>query len=111
MDDQSTYFDISEPVLYMSVIAHVKDEWAARIPAVTHVDQTVRLQSVTKNSNPFLWELLRYFRNLTGIGVLLNTSFNTQDKPMITTLADALRILDETELDAVYSEGWLFTKM
>ena len=110
VEEQTTYFDVTVPVPYMSVIGHVRAEWAAKIPAVTHVDGTARLQTVSEDSNKFLWELIGCFKELTGIGVLLNTSFNGKAKPMITTMSDALKILDETELDAVYSEGWLFEK-
>lgn len=110
VEEQATYFDVMVPVPYMSVIGHVRNEWTAKIPAVTHVDGTARLQSVSEHSNKFLWELIGCFKALTGIGVLLNTSFNGKATPMITTVSGALKILDETELDAVYAEGWLFEK-
>lgn len=109
-EDQVIYFDIDMPVPYMSVAAKVRSEWIGRLPAVTHIDGTARIQTVTRESNAFLWQLLSEFRELTGTGVLLNTSFNVNGGPMIATLNQGLKILGNSALDAVYCHGWLFRK-
>jgi predicted NodU family carbamoyl transferase len=109
-EDQAEYFEIDGPVPYMSIIGFTRPEWKSRLAAVTHVDGSARLQTVTRQQSPFLWELLGEMKRITGVGVLLNTSFNGRGEPMISEIRDALRLLDETGLDAVYCEGWLFQK-
>jgi carbamoyltransferase len=78
--------------------------------AVTHVDNTARLQTVTKVENEFLWNLLDSFEAIKGFGVLLNTSFNTKGRPILTRIQDALEVLDTTQLDYLYVEGYLFSR-
>ena len=108
--DQKEYFDVSIPVPYMSIIGFVKSLWKDKIPAVTHVDGSARLQTISKEQNEFLWDLLGEFKKITNIGVLLNTSFNGRGKPILDTYKEAFLLLETTELDAVYSNGWLFKK-
>lgn len=109
-EDQQKYFDLDVPSPYMSYIGYVLPEWIDKLPAITHVDGTARVQSVDEAQNPFLHSLLTAFEKLTGVGVLLNTSFNGRGEPIVTRISEALAILDSTELDAVYSNGWLFEK-
>lgn len=109
-EDQAKYFDVNKPVPYMSLIGFVKEEWQLQIPSVTHVDGSARLQTVNRDQNIFLWELLEQFKRITGIGVLLNTSFNGKGEAIISKLSEALKLLDDTDLDYVYSNGWLFSK-
>jgi carbamoyltransferase len=107
-EDVSLYFDISIPVPFMSVIGYVNPGWIEKLPAITHADNSARVQTVSKEQNAFLWELLSEFQKITSVGVLLNTSFNGKGKPMINTISDGLTLLDNTGLDALYAEGWLF---
>jgi len=81
----------------MSFVAEVKEEYKEQLQSITHVDNTARLQTVTKESNPFFYDLLTEWD-----GVLLNTSFNVQGKPILNTLKDAIDILNKTQLDYVY---------
>jgi carbamoyltransferase len=69
------------------------------IPAVTHVDGSARVQTVSKATNPQFWELLREFQALTGVPVLLNTSYNGKDEPIVCSPKDALRCFLSTKLD------------
>jgi carbamoyltransferase len=71
----------------------------ATIPAVTHVDYSARVQTVDRERNPRLYALLRTFAQLTGTPVLVNTSFNVNDEPIVCTPADAYRCFVKTELD------------
>jgi carbamoyltransferase len=68
------------------------------------------LQTVTKDENGFLYDLLGEFQNLTGFDVLLNTSFNMKGKPILSSISDALEILDKTKISAVWIEGWIFKR-
>lgn len=108
--EQHRYFDLSVPAPYMSYIGYVLPEWVGRLPAITHADGTARVQTVTKDQNAFLWDLLDEFEKLTGVGVLLNTSFNGKGEPIISRVSEALAVLDSTRLDAVYADGWLFKR-
>ena len=69
------------------------------IPAVTHVDYSARIQTVSRNENPLLYELLLRFERATGCGVLVNTSFNVRGEPIVCTPDDAYRCFVNTEMD------------
>ncbi len=75
-----------------------------------HRDNTARVQTVTEDQNKNLHDLLTIIHEKTGHGILINTSFNSKGKPILTTIKEALKVLDETELDAVWIEGFLFEK-
>ncbi len=71
----------------------------SEIPAVTHVDQSARIQTVHRETNPLYWELLSAFERRTGCPVLVNTSFNVRGEPVVQSPADALRCFRRTQLD------------
>lgn len=108
-EDVSVFFETTRLSPYMSMMAHVKD--GNNLPAVTHIDRTARYQTVSYEQNSFLYDLLTAFATQTGVGVLVNTSFNGKGAPMVASLSEALQILDTTDVDAVYCEGWLFNKL
>jgi carbamoyltransferase len=81
-----------------------------KVAAVCHVDGTGRLQTVKKKWNPRFYELINYFHKLTGVPVLLNTSFNVMGKPLIHSLEDALSVFMTTGLDALVINDYLITK-
>lgn len=95
---------------HMTYVAVVRDEWRDQIPAVTHNDGTGRLQTVREGENDFLYSILTEYEKLSGCGVLLNTSFNVDGKPILSRLSDAFKILNKTKLDAVYFNGKLICK-
>ena len=71
------------------------------LSSITHVDGTARLQTVTEESHLHFYELLTEFGKISDTNVLLNTSFNTRGKPILSTISDAIKILKETELDYI----------
>lgn len=91
------YFDTRLPSPYMSRIATVKSE---EIPGVTHIDNTSRIQTVTQQQNEKYYKLISAFYDITGIPMVLNTSFNCQE-PIVETPEDAMKTFNKTELDAV----------
>lgn len=95
---------------HMTYVAVVRDEWKETIPAVTHNDGTGRLQTVRENENKFLYNVLTEYEKLSGCGVLLNTSFNVDGKPILSRISDAFEILNKTQLDAIYYDGKLISK-
>ncbi len=110
MEDAGEYFH--EPVNseYMTYSQSVKDVKYEMGLSIVHEDGTARLQTVTKEQNPVLHELLCEVNALTGVGILINTSFNSKGKPILTTIKEALQVLKDTELDGVWVNGYLFTK-
>jgi predicted NodU family carbamoyl transferase len=94
----------------MSFCPKVKEEWRDKLAAITHIDGTARVQTVTREQNPWLYELLTKFKEKTGIGVLLNTSFNVDGKPILSTIKDAFTILEKTQMDALVIEDFYIKK-
>ncbi len=80
------------------------------IPAVTHVDYSARVQTVSKVTNPKLWQLLSAFKTLTGDGLLVNTSFNIKDEPIVCTPEDAYQDFLKTGLDVLVIGNYLLKK-
>jgi carbamoyltransferase len=91
-ENQEDIFDISNyKSRYMLVTSQLKEDWKHKLPAVTHYDNTSRFQTVTKEWNPRYHNLISKFRDITGVPVLLNTSFNHADEPIVETPSDALK--------------------
>lgn len=81
------------------------------IPAVTHIDFSARVQTVNKQSNKKYWELINEFKNLTGYGVIVNTSFNVRGEPIVCSPEDAYRCLMRTEMDYLIIGNFIFQKI
>jgi carbamoyltransferase len=86
------------PSPYMLFVHDVADAWRCRIPAVTHVDGTARIQTVD-NSDPLLHATIRHFGERTGVPVIVNTSFNTAGRPMVDSPRDALECFGSSPID------------
>lgn len=84
---------------FMLLTFPVRAEWKDRVPAITHEDGSARVQTVTQQSNPRFWTLIHEFKNLTGVPMVLNTSFNDRDEPIVATPAHALNCFMQTDLD------------
>lgn len=110
LEDVSEYFEWEGPSEFMSFCPKVKEEYKNIIPSVTHVDGTARVQTITRDKNPLIYDLLTLFKKRTGVGVLINTSFNINGKPISSTYSDAFWIFDNTEIDALYLNEYYFTK-
>jgi carbamoyltransferase len=94
----------------MSFCPVVREEWREKLKAITHVDNTARVQTVTMEQNEWLYKLLTLFKEKTGIGVLLNTSFNVDGKPILSSVRDAFEIFQKTELDGLVIEHYYCIK-
>jgi len=82
----------------------------SHIPAITHVDYSARLQTISNNTNTYVYNLLKSFKEKTGIGVLVNTSFNVRGEPIVCTPGDAYRCFMRTEMDYLILEDYLLKK-
>lgn len=80
------------------------------VPAITHLDYSARVQTVSKTTNPRFWTLINEFKNLTGYSVLINTSFNVRGEPIVCTPEDALRCFMNTEIDYLVMNNFLLDK-
>ncbi len=97
-DQAHTFFDVPAPSPFMQFTVPVKASAKGMLPAVTHVDGTARVQTVTRDANPRFYELLETFGRLTGVPVLLNTSFNVQE-PIVCTPGEAVRCFQRTQVE------------
>lgn len=91
---------------FMITVIDVAPEQRARIPAVVHVDGSARPQTVSRETNPRYWDLIRAFQVLTGVPMLLNTSFNVQE-PIVCTPTDAIRTFGKASFEAMVLEDHL----
>jgi carbamoyltransferase len=87
------------PSPYMLFVHNVKPEWRDRIPAVTHVDGTARVQTVHAGTEPLVAEMLAEFEKLTGLPVVVNTSLNTAGRPMVDTPREAMELFGSAPVD------------
>ncbi len=97
---QSEYFEHDHPSPFMLHVYKIRPEKRAQICAVNHVDDTGRLQSVTREDNPLYYDLIRAFERRTGIPVLLNTSFN-ENEPIVCTPGEAIDCFKRTRMDVL----------
>jgi carbamoyltransferase len=129
-EDISEYFEMQTPSPYMLLVAQVRQDrcippagdeqnldvhqWVNRprsdIPAITHVDYSARVQSVSRHTNPAYHSILDAFRKRTGYGILINTSFNVRGEPIVCSPEDAYRCFMRTEMDALVLGPFLLLK-
>ncbi|MDD3274731.1 MAG: carbamoyltransferase [Candidatus Omnitrophica bacterium] len=95
------FFRIKQPSPFMLIAGSVREEKAAVIPAVTHVDKTARVQTLSRKANPRLWQLIKEFEQLTGIPLLINTSFNLRGEPIVCTPEDAVSCFKRSRMDCL----------
>jgi carbamoyltransferase len=103
------YFEIDYPSPFMVMAYKIKPSQQAVIPAVTHGDGTGRLQTVEREISPLYWKLIRRFGDLTGVPVLLNTSFN-ENEPIVNTPAQAIDCFLRTKMDVLAIGPYLLLK-
>lgn len=104
------YLDDCRDEFFMITSFDVKKEKRQNIPAVVHVDGTVRPQMVQKDTNPLYWELINEFGKITGEYILLNTSFNVMGEPIINNPKEAIRCFFDGGMDALILGNYLLTK-
>ena len=110
LQDVSKYFEFEGESRWMGFCPKVREEWRDTLISITHVDGTARVQTVTEEQNPWLYNLLTKMEEKTGVGVLLNTSFNVDGKPILSTLRDALEVYNKTELDGLVLQDYFLHK-
>ena len=123
----SKYFDFDGQSPYMLMVAPVSDsqlhtldekksgfdklyQTRSTLPAITHVDNSARIQTVHESTNPKYYKLIKAFEKLSGVPVLINTSFNVRGEPIVCTPDDAYRCFMRTEMDILVIENHIFYK-
>jgi carbamoyltransferase len=101
LEDVDKYFNFSGESRWMSFCPTVKDKYREILKSITHVDGTARIQTVTREQNLWLYDLLTKLDQKTGIGVLLNTSFNVDGKPILSKYSDAIHVFESTQMDGL----------
>lgn len=110
-EDMDLYFEGKQKMApYMTITYDVKDSAKDIIPSVVHVDQTARIQTVNKSQNPLFYQLLSHLKLLTEHGVVMNTSFNVANEPIVTTPREALASFYGSGIDVLYLGDFRITK-
>jgi carbamoyltransferase len=109
LEKTGEYFEKDYPDPFMIKVYPVRPEKRSVIPAVTHVDGTGRLQTVKREDNPLYWQLIKEFENLTGVPVVLNTSFN-ENEPIVCKPIEALDCFLRTKMDVLVIGNYYITR-
>ena len=109
-EDLAEYLDTSTPSPYMTLVANVLKEKQNKVSSIVHVDGTARYQSINITQNPHVYALLTEFFNATGESVLLNTSLNQHDEPIVESPEDAIKMFLASDLDCLVIEDYEITK-
>ncbi|HSH20123.1 MAG TPA: carbamoyltransferase, partial [Draconibacterium sp.] len=129
-EDCEEYFELNKPSPYMLLVANVQKKHISKfpenyyelplmerlyfersdIPSVTHIDYSARIQTVHRETNPRYRELIIQFKKLTGVGVIVNTSFNVRGEPIVCTPEEAYKCFMRTEMDYLVIGDFLFDK-
>lgn len=107
---RSEYFCDSHKNPFMQMVFQIRPEKHKIIPAVTHYDGSGRSQTVSKTTNPRYWKLIDEFRKISGVPVVLNTSFNDNEEPMVCTPKDSIRCFMSTGIDHLVMGDYLISK-
>jgi carbamoyltransferase len=130
MEECRTYFELDRPSPYMLLVAPVQEakrhplppgyenlelfnrlyHLRSEVPAITHVDYSARIQTVHKETNEKYWRLIKAFQELTGCGLIVNTSFNVRGEPIVCTPEHAYQCFMRTEMDYLVLGDFLFDK-
>jgi carbamoyltransferase len=113
-EDADRVFDIPDSAHYacrfMTITVDVKKEWRDKIPAVVHVDGTARPQTTNKSINPLYATILEEYKNKTGIPVLVNTSFNVHEHPIVNTPEECFTALQQDRVDFVVTDSAIYVR-
>ena len=102
----SAWFEQDDDVPFMMKVFQIREEKRSEIPAVTHVDGSGRLQTVCEKTNPRYYRLIEAFRDITGVPLVLNTSFN-ENEPIVNTPEEAYACFYRTKMDMLVMEHFV----
>ena len=108
-EDVGKFFECNIKSEFMNHIVKFKKEWCDFFPSVCHVDDTARLQTVNKETNPLFHQLISELKKITGYGIILNTSFN-ENEPIVDTPDQAIDCFLRTDMDVLFLEKYMISK-
>jgi len=108
-DRVGEFFEQTHPSPDMLMVYQIRPEKRAVVPAITHVDGSGRLQTVTEKANPRYFGLISEFEKLTGVPIVLNTSFN-EDEPIVCTPAEAISCFLRTKMDVLFLNRYMVSR-
>ena len=111
-ENANEIFDLKKgkKIEFMEKAVMVKNSWKKKIPAVTHIDGSARVQTVFKNYNPKFYNLIKEFYKLTSVPILVNTSFNLNGEPIVENPSDAIRTFHTCGLDILVLGNYIIEK-
>ncbi|MEW5693101.1 MAG: carbamoyltransferase C-terminal domain-containing protein [Candidatus Hydrogenedentota bacterium] len=110
LENTKKYFDLDLESPYMLIVAPVLPNKIKEVPAITHIDNTARVQTITEEENDSYYRMVKKFGEITGTPVILNTSFNIAGEPIVETPDDAIRTFLSTNIDYLVIEDYLLGK-
>jgi carbamoyltransferase len=110
IEDAPKYFTNCKESPYMLSTYQVTPKYRQKLPAITHIDGSARVQTVDKNRHPFLHKVLKEFKKHTGCSVLINTSYNVRGEPIVTTAEQAFHCFMDTDMDACVLDNYFLEK-
>jgi carbamoyltransferase len=110
LEDVNKFFEWEGESQFMTFAPLVREQWREKLQAITHIDNTARVQTVTREQNEWLYDILTEMDRRTGVGVLLNTSFNVDGQPILTTIKDAFHVFQNSQMDGLLINDLLFSK-
>ncbi len=105
-----TPYGSASPEYFMLAIAKVREQYEKKLPAITHLDRTARIQLVSRETNELYYSLIKQFCDLTDIPILLNTSFNLRGEPMVSSPRDAVKTFSWSNMDYLVMENYIVAK-
>ncbi len=113
-EDATEYFEcdvpLPKPTDYMLMVYPIRPKWRDKIPSVSHIDGSGRLQTIRRNQNQMYYDLIKEFGKLSKIPILINTSFNIRGEPIVCTPHDAYRCMMGTEIDYLVMGKFLISR-
>ena len=109
-EDCQEYFDIDQSSPHMLIACKANKRVRNKIPAVIHIDQSCRVQTVNEKNNNIFYRLIKNFKKNTGCPVLLNTSFNIKGQPIVNSIEDAVNTFYNTKIDILFIDKYILTK-
>ena len=110
VEDAHRFFEHTTESPYMLLIAQVKEEYKEKLPSITHVDGSARLQTVRRETNTRYYDVIKEFGKLSEIPVILNTSFNEAGEPIVEKPIDAVKCSLKNNIDYLVIENFLIKK-
>lgn len=109
-ENREEFFDLDQESPHMLIACKAKNKNKDKIPAVVHIDNSCRVQTVTKKTNNFFYKLIKKFKSYSGVPVILNTSFNIKGQPIVNDSLDAIKCFKKYNIDILILDNFILEK-